>query len=78
MIHFLNEIQKGYLQKVQYHNDLHGADVMQQIYVLLTVGNLIEIAELDHLDTVALLIAGACHDYNHDGFTNAYHSNNMT
>lgn len=27
---------------------------------------------------MALLAAGACHDYNHDGFTNAYHANSMT
>ena len=27
LVLFLNEIQKGYSTKVQYHNDLHGADV---------------------------------------------------
>jgi hypothetical protein len=25
---FLNRIQKGYRKDVEYHNDLHGADVM--------------------------------------------------
>lgn len=66
------------MTKVQYHNDLHGTDVMQHLFVMLTVGNLIEIGELDHIDTVSLLIAGACHDYNHDGFTNTYHIHKMS
>jgi hypothetical protein len=44
----------------------------------MTEGNLIEIGEFDHLDMVSLLIAGACHDYNHDGLTNAYHVNAIT
>ena len=63
---------------MQYHNDLHGADVMQWLFVLMTQGKLIEVGELDHLDMVSLLVAGACHDYNHDGFTNEYHVNAMT
>jgi hypothetical protein len=27
LANFLNDVQMGYMQKVQYHNDLHGADV---------------------------------------------------
>lgn len=29
LVSFLNAIQSGYKSKVQYHNDLHGTDVMQ-------------------------------------------------
>lgn len=78
LVRFLNEIQRGYKQNIQYHNDLHGADVMQMMYIMLSKGGLIEIAELDHLDQVASLVAAACHDYDHDGFNNSYHVNAMT
>lgn len=51
---------------------------MQMMFIILTQGKLIETAELDHLDQVAALIAACCHDYNHDGFNNAYHVNAIT
>lgn len=36
---FLKQITtKVYRQDVQYHNDLHGADVMQMAYFMLTTG----------------------------------------
>ena len=66
------------MPSVPYHNDLHGADVMQMVYVILTQGNLIEVAQLEHQDQVAALIAACCHDFNHDGYTNAFHVNAMT
>jgi len=78
LISFLNIIQKGYYQDVQYHNDLHGADVMQIGYLFLTKGKLAQIADLSHLDMVAFLVAGACHDFGHDGFNNAFHVNSMS
>ena len=36
-------------------------------------GNLLEIAELTNMDSLACIIAGACHDFGHDGLTNAFH-----
>ena len=36
------------------------------------------IADLNYLDLVSAVVAGACHDYDHDGFNNAYHVNFMT
>lgn len=35
-------------------------------------------AQLNYLDTVAAITAAACHDFDHDGFNNAYHVNFMT
>lgn len=35
---------------VQYHNDLHGADVAQMLFIFMTQANLIGVAELDHID----------------------------
>ena len=31
--------------------------------------------ELEHIDVMSFLIAGICHDFGHDGFTNGYHIN---
>jgi len=63
---------------VAYHNDLHGLDVAQMIYMMIKDGNLREIADLSYLDMVSAVIASACHDFGHDGFNNAYHVNFMT
>ena len=80
MVTFLHAITKGYQKDVQYHNDLHGADVAQMAYMFITEANLVEEKRygLETLDFVSLLIASACHDYDHDGFNNAYHVNAMT
>jgi len=78
LVNFFNAIQKGYYREVQYHNDLHGADVMQMGYLFLMKGNLAEIADLNHLDMFSFIVAGACHDFGHDGYNNAYHVNSMS
>ena len=75
---FLNKINDGYLRDVEYHNDLHGADVMQMCYFMLTTGNLIEKAELNPLDVLSIVIASVSHDYGHDGLNNGYHVNAVT
>lgn len=48
------------------------------VYVMLTKGGLIEMAELSHLSCVASLVAAACHDFDHDGLNNTYHQNAFT
>ena len=47
-------------------------------YVILNKGNLIDLAELSKLDILSMVISSVCHDYGHDGFTNAYHINAMS
>ena len=78
MMKFLCQIQKGYRKEVQYHNDLHGADVAQMAYVFIKEGNLKLLYGLEIIDLVSLIIASSCHDYDHDGMNNAYHVNAMT
>lgn len=75
---FLNQIQKRYRFDVEYHNDLHGADVMQMCFFMQTTGGLKKTAKLSHLDIVSHLVAAACHDLDHDGFNNPYHINTMS
>ena len=77
-IKFFRSIYKGYRRDVTYHNDLHGADVAQMVYFMIKHGNLDTIAQLNYLDLVAAITASACHDFDHDGFNNAYHVNFMT
>ena len=47
-------------------------------HAFLTEGGLSELAELDHVDEMAFLVAAVCHDLGHDGFTNTYHSKAVT
>jgi hypothetical protein len=75
---FLVKLQNTYQTEITYHNDLHGADVMQFAYYLMMKGNLIEIIHLDKLDCMSLIIAAAAHDLGHDGFNNNYHVNAIT
>ena len=78
LVEFLNVIARGYRTDVQYHNDLHGADVAQMVFMFTKMGNLRERIALTDMDFITMLIAAACHDYDHDGFNNAYHVNSMT
>lgn len=78
LIHFLSKIGQGYRRSVSYHNDLHGCDVAQSMYMFLTKGELNRIAKLNYLDQISAIVAAACHDYDHDGFNNAYHVKFMT
>jgi hypothetical protein len=63
---------------VEYHNDIHGLDVMQFSYLVLTKFGLIKMASLTSLDILSTLVAAACHDFGHDGFNNVYHVNTIS
>ena len=78
LLSFLDAIYRGYRRDVAYHNDLHGADVAQYMYLFIKHGNLANLAQLNYLDLVSAISAAACHDFDHDGFNNAYHVNFMT
>lgn len=75
---FLNKIVDGYNRNIPYHNDLHGADVMHMTYYFMTKGGLNYKLHLREIDQLSMVIASACHDLGHDGFTNTYHSNAIT
>jgi len=75
---FLDKVTKTYKQDVEYHNDLHGADVMQHCYYMLTTCGMRKTIGIDKLDCLSLIIAACCHDLGHDGFSNAYHVNAVT
>ena len=78
LTNFMGQIYKGYRRDVEYHNDMHAADVLQMVYVCLTHGELLKFANLSELDLLSLVISSVCHDYGHDGMNNAYHINSMS
>eukprot|EP00347_Sterkiella_histriomuscorum_P011239 403373213 len=75
---FFDDVMLAYRKDVQYHNDLHGVDVAHMANLFLTQGKLIQLAELEHIDIMAFIVAALCHDLGHDGFTNGYHVNALT
>merc|ERR1719361_2253040 len=58
--------------EVSYHNALHAADVMCSSYSLILSD---KINSFDYLQIVALIVAAAAHDVDHDGHNNAFHIN---
>lgn len=48
------------------------------MFIFMKQGGLIELAELNELDTLSVLIASLCHDFAHDGLNNAYHVNSIS
>lgn len=75
---FLDKIYLTYSRDVAYHNDLHGADVGQMVFRMLTSGNLANILNLNKLDLMSFVVAALCHDVGHDSFNNSYHINACT
>ena len=75
---FLDKVFHRYRRDVEYHNDIHGSDVCQMMFVILKQGGLRELAKLNELDLLSILIGSVCHDLGHDGFTNQYHVNSNT
>ena len=75
---FIGQIYKGYSRNVEYHNDMHAMDVLQMSYIFLTQGQILQFAQVSELDALSLCISAICHDFGHDGFTNAYHVNQVS
>jgi hypothetical protein len=57
---------------VAYHNKTHGMDVGRLAYYYSTTCEMMRMASLSDLDLASLIIGGACHDYEHQGWNNAY------
>lgn len=48
------------------------------VFMIARMGNFRTRLELTDLDFLSMLVAAACHDFDHDGMTNTYHVNSMT
>jgi hypothetical protein len=40
---FIDKIAEGYSRQIVYHNDLHAADVLQTIFIMIEKGNLVNV-----------------------------------
>ncbi|KAF0719697.1 Aste57867_863 [Aphanomyces stellatus] len=69
---FFVGIQSKYLGN-PYHNAEHAADVMQSMHHFLTLGGLG--TQIPMRGRFAALIAAACHDVGHTGYSNNFHIN---
>jgi len=70
-INFFTALEGSYCRNnVPYHNNRHGADVMQSTHVLLNSKTLKHV--FSPLDVLAALFAAAVHDADHPGVTNQY------
>ncbi|ETV82651.1 hypothetical protein, variant 1 [Aphanomyces astaci] len=69
---FFQGIQAKYLSN-PYHNAEHAADVMQCVHHFLTLGGLGTI--ISKRGRFAALVAAACHDVGHTGYSNNFHIN---
>ena len=47
-------------------------------YLYLTTYDLRNVIDLDMLDCLSFIIAAACHDVGHDGYTNSFHQKVIT
>lgn len=66
---FMRRIEAGYLDNA-YHNALHAADVLQNMYYFLRQPSFSE--KISPIDVFASLIAAAVHDVGHPGTNNAF------
>eukprot|EP00933_Yihiella_yeosuensis_P050357 TRINITY_DN48163_c0_g1_i1.p1 TRINITY_DN48163_c0_g1~~TRINITY_DN48163_c0_g1_i1.p1 ORF type:complete len:860 (-),score=158.36 TRINITY_DN48163_c0_g1_i1:388-2967(-) len=81
---FFMEIEKGYDDKIQYHNKSHATSVMFAMYALLQHGGIAKAASAGFtleghneesktkLVTLTCLLAAAVHDFEHKGLSNDF------
>lgn len=77
-INFIKEISEGYYRdKSPYHNDIHAADVLQTVYVIMEKSGFFYKLDFTELDYISLLLSAICHDYKHPGIGNSYIINSL-
>lgn len=57
---------------------MHATDVAQLSFAILVHGKMWNKFGLSYLEMVSVIISAACHDVEHDGFTNTFHVNGIT
>jgi len=72
MIGFLRAIENEYIHDVPYHNNTHGADVLQSTHSMLEVMDGKGQLQASDLQQLCLLVSAAIHDVGHPGFNNDF------
>lgn len=70
---FVTEIAAAYLDANPYHNKIHAAAVMYDMYYFMTVGGLSKNANLSDLQFCVAVLAALTHDVAHNGRSNSFH-----
>lgn len=70
---FITRVQDYYNPGfIEYHNKTHGADVCQTTYFFLNGCDLQTVCEINEVEYGSILIAAACHDFEHFGYNNNF------
>ncbi|ESO89352.1 hypothetical protein LOTGIDRAFT_106271 [Lottia gigantea] len=67
LVHFILTVRKNYRQ-VMYHNWKHGFHVAHSLYIMIKTSPEV----FTTVESLALVLAGICHDLDHRGFNNAF------
>ncbi|CAB9498427.1 affinity cAMP-specific and IBMX-insensitive 3',5'-cyclic phosphodiesterase [Seminavis robusta] len=74
LCNFVRTIEEDYTATNQYHNGIHGADVLQTLHALIQSATNEEfIRDCPKINLLSILLAAICHDVCHPGTTNAFH-----
>lgn len=76
LCNFLRSIEGDYHDN-PYHNNIHGADVIQSVHSILT-GIDEKYFKISQLESFSILLAAAIHDVNHPGRNNSFQMNKRT
>lgn len=68
---FLQQIASMY-KSITYHNKTHAADLAQTFYHYCTAGQMAQKCDVDQFELMTYVLAAACHDVEHPGFSNVY------
>ena len=73
---YLRAIEQDYNSDNAYHNEIHGADVLQTLHTMLQMVHGVIPTTTEEL--FAILLAAAVHDVNHPGENNAFQMNSKS
>ena len=69
-VNFMTRIEETYIASNPYHNAIHGADVLQNLFAFINKESFSK--SISSLDILVALVAGAVHDVGHPGTNNQY------
>ena len=75
---YIREIQDDYISSNPYHNDIHAADVVQSLNVLIQMMLDCEYFQISTDQLFSVLLAAVVHDVNHPGKNNSFQVNAKT
>jgi len=76
LCNYLRAIEDDYNSQNPYHNEIHAADVLQTLHVLIQMKG--KLFPSTNEELFSILLAAAVHDVNHPGTNNAFQVNSAT